>query len=301
MRKFIFLVILLFPTLTFGQSFTGNYRAIFFNLFSEPKTIVAEFEVKTDNSIVGKVKVGDEIKEFIGSVDKKGKFEAVSQPEGNAVYKLKGKFDKENKISFIQRVQVGSGVNKSVSENGFEGTFARFEKPLEKVETTSNTQPQPKIELVDNGKSRLKIIHSNPLFGTDWTDFAAEITFSSSIQKTVVNQNAADYFNLVLKSKNEGEQRLSIASRNYSLTQKIWQPKDLRYISYREESGTNRNSFMAGETMQTDSFYSEGTLEIVKETDTQIVFKLSNFKIKRFAKQDFVILNGYLYANKDGK
>lgn len=297
MNKIIFLLLLLFPTLTFGQNYTGNYRAVFFNLFSDPKTIVAEFEVKSDNSINGKVKVGDEIKLFNGSVDKKGKFEAVSQPEGNTVYKLKGKFDKDNKVSFIQRVQVGSGMNKSVSENGFEGTFSKV-TAVEKPVDSPKLPPMPQVEVVDNGKSLVKIQHSNPLFGNEWSDLMATITFSSSIQRTMVKQDSADYFDLVLKSKTEGQQRLSIASRNYSLTQKLWKANELRYISYREELGTNRNSFSAGATMETDPFYADGKLEIVKETDTQIVFKLSNFKIKRFAKQDFVVLNGFIYADK---
>jgi hypothetical protein len=297
MRKFIFLLIIIFPTFAFGQNYTGNYRAVFFNLFSEPKTIVAEFEVKSDNSINGKVKVGDEIKFLNGSVDKKGKFEAQSQAEGNTVYKLKGKFDKENKISFVQRVQIGSGMNKSVSENGFEGTFSKV-AAVEKNVDSPKSPSTPQVELVDNGKSRIKIQHSNPLFGNEWLDLTATITFSSSVQKTVVNQSAADYFNLVLKSKTEGQQRLSIVTRNYSATQKTWKAKDLRYISYLEESGTNRNSFSAGATMETDPFFADGMLEIFKETDTQIVFKLSNFKIKRFAKQDFVELNGFIYADK---
>ncbi|MEK7723321.1 MAG: hypothetical protein AAB336_03155 [Acidobacteriota bacterium] len=296
MNKIIFLLILLFPTFTFGQAYMGNYRAIFFNLFAEPRTIIAEFEVKTDNSIVGKVKVGDEVKVFNGSVDKKGKFEALSQGEGNTVYKLKGKFDKDNKISFIQRVQVGSGLNKSVSENGFEGSFA---KVAQIVNQSSNASIDlPKVELIDNGKSWIKLQHSNPLFGNDWLDLTANITFSSSVQKMMVKQDSADSFNLVLKSKTEGQQRLSIATRNYSQAQKLWKANDLRYISYREESGSNRNSFMAGATMETDPFFAGGMLEIVKENETQIVFKLSNFKIKRFAKQDFVVLNGFIYSDK---
>lgn len=296
MKNFIISILLLFPMLAFGQSFTGNYRAVFFNLFSEPKTIIAEFEVKTDNSIIGKVKVGDEIKLFNGSVDKKGKFEAVSQAEGNTVYKLKGKFDKDNKIFFIQRIQVGSGLNKSVSESSLEGTFAKFEKTIEVVDSP---KPLLKVELVDTGKSWIKIQHSNPLFGTEWTECLSELSFGSTAKNMAgVKADSADYFNLVLKSKTEGQQRLSISTRNYSLTQKSWKAADLRYISYREESGANRNSFSAGATMQTDPFFADGMLEIVKETETQIVFKLSNFKIKRFGKQDFVVLNGFIYAEK---
>jgi hypothetical protein len=132
MKKIIFLLVLFFPTFAFGQSYTGNYRAIFLTISTNTTAIIAEFEVKSDNSIIGKIKVGDEIKLFNGTVDKKGKFEAVSQIEGNTVYKLKGRFDKDNKISFVRRVQIDSGLNKSVSENGFDGTFSNVEKTPER-------------------------------------------------------------------------------------------------------------------------------------------------------------------------
>ena len=296
MNRIIFLLLLLFPTISFGQSFTGNYRAIFFNLFSEPRTIIAEFEVKNDNSINGKIKIDTVIKDFTGTLDKKGKFEAVIEQVGNFTYKLKGKFDKDNKISLVQRNQIGSGLNKSVSESSLEGTFAKFEKPVEVVDSP---KPLPKVELVDTGKSWIRIQHSNPLFGTEWTECSSELSFGSLANNMLgVEAEEADYFNLVLKSKIEGQQRLSISTRNYSLTQKSWKAADLRYISYREESGADRNSFSAGATMQTDPFFADGMLEIVKETETQIVFKLTNFKIKRFAKQDFVVLNGFIYADK---
>ena len=71
MRKSIFLLVLIFPNLTFGQSFEGNYRAIFFNFFSEPGTIIAEFQVRTDNSLNGKIKIDSLVKDFSGTVDKK--------------------------------------------------------------------------------------------------------------------------------------------------------------------------------------------------------------------------------------
>ena len=112
MRKIIFLLILLFPTFAFGQTYAGNYRATFFNFLSEPRSMTAEFEVKPDNLIIGTALIGDQIKTFSGTVDKSGKFEAVSSAEGNQTYKLKGKFDKNNKISFIRRtVEKSAGSN----------------------------------------------------------------------------------------------------------------------------------------------------------------------------------------------
>jgi hypothetical protein len=41
-----------------------------------------------------------------------------------------------------------------------------------------------------------------------------------------------------------------------------------------------------------------GTIELVKETETQMIFKVSNLKIKRVGKDDFVDLNGFIYAKK---
>lgn len=303
MRKLIILLILILPTISFGQSFAGNYRAVFFNFFSEPKTIVAEFEVKTDNSLIGKVKVGDEIKIFNGTVEKNGKFEALSERQGETVYKLKGKFDKNNKISFVQRVETGSGLNKSVSENGFEGTFAKV--AVTEIETPK-VLPKPQAELIDNGRSWLNLELSNPLFGVQWTDFAATVGFGNSAKTPAGNEskkitgteNASDYFVLHVKSKIEGQQNLTIRIPNYTEDKKSWRQNELRIISYREVKNDDKNSFLAAATLQTDSRYADGKLEIVKETEMQIVFKLTNFKIKRLSKDDFVTINGFIYADK---
>ncbi len=291
MRKIIFLLILLFPTFAFGQNYTGNYRAVFFNLFSEPKTIIAEFEVKLDNSIIAKVKVGDEVKPLNGKVDKKGKFEAVSQKEGNTTYKLKGKFDKNNKISFIQRVQVGSGLNKSVSESGFEGTFSKVEKPVEQVEPLKTNPP---VELVDNGKSWLKIQPANPMFGNEWKDFSAKIIAMN-------NGNAPSYKIQINSDSVAGQQTLTLLFPTFG-NNKVWKAEHFDMLTYLEK---DKKTFARNSFLLTADIYKENPaeflntrIEIVKETETQIVFKLANFKIKRVAKDDFVELNGFIYADK---
>jgi hypothetical protein len=308
MRKFIFLLVLLFPPLALGQSFAGSYRAIFFNLFSEPRTIIAEFEVKQDNSLNGKIKVDSLIKDFTGTVDKKGNFEAVLEQAGNFTYKLKGKFDKNNKISLVQRSQVGSGFNKSISENSLEGNFSKIVVNQTKNETDSTVQPQPKVELIDNGKSWLKIQQSNPFFGTEWTDFTATVGFGNSAKTPVGSESkritgtadASDYLVLRVKSKIEGQQSLSINIPLLAPDKRVWRQSELRNTSYREVSGDNRNSFLAAATLQTDSRYAGGTLEVISENETRIVFKLTDFKIKRLTKDDFVTLNGFVYADKMG-
>lgn len=304
MRKLFFLIILFCPAFAFGQSFAGNYQAIFFNLFSEPKRIIADFEVKADNSLNGRVKIGEQIQIFTGTVEKNGKFEAVSEREGEMFYKLKGRFDKNNKISFIQRTEKGSGLNKSVSENGIGGTFAKVIVTKPKVETTN--APPPKIEISDDGNSRLIIEQLNPMFGTDWTDLTALVSFGNSTKTPVGSESkkitgtadASDYFVLRVKSKVEGLQSLTISVPYNSPDQKIWRENELKVASYREVKGEDRNTFLASVMFQTDSRYVDGTLEVVSETETQIVFKLTDFKIKRLTKEDFVTISGYVYADK---
>jgi hypothetical protein len=298
MIKIIFLIILLCPTLTFGQNYTGNYRAIFFNLFSEPKTIIAEFEVKSDNALNGKIKIDSAVKDFAGTVDKKGKFEAVIEQIGNFTYKLKGKFDKDNKISLVQRNQVGSGLNKSVSENSLEGTFSKVATPVaENPQSIANKD----FPVIDNGKNQINIQHSNPAFGNLWTDFTAKITFGNSEKNTIGTTDKPDYFNLLIDSKIEGQQKLSLTTMIYLPKQKVWESKNIRSISYREidKEKSIRNSFIsASDYYIGNPQHAGGTLEIVKETETQIVFKIANLKIKRVAKDDFVALNGFVYADK---
>lgn len=304
MRIFILLAILLLPSPAFGQSFEGSYRAVFFNLFSGQKMIVAEFAVKTDNSLSGKIKIDDSVKTFSGAVDKKGKFEAIIEQSGNYTYKLKGKFDKDNKISLVQRNQIGSGLNKSVSESAIEGSFSKVKVAL--AEPIAATPTEPKAELIDNGKNWLKIAHSEPMFGTHWTGFIAAVSFGNSkitpvgseSKKITETSEASDYFVVQVKSKIEGQQTLRINVPLYAPGKKIWRQNELRTASYREVRGEQRNSFLAGGTFLTDLRYTDGKLEIVSETDTQIVFKLTDFKIKKLIKEEFVTLDGFIYADK---
>lgn len=302
MRKFILLAILLFPLSAFGQSFEGNYRAVFFNLFSGQKVIVAEFTVTADNALSGKIKIDKSVKTFSGTIDKKGRFEAVIEQSGNYTYKLKGKFDKDNKISLVQRNQSGSELNKSVSESAIEGKFSR----IAAAETNSASPVQPKAELIDIGQSRLTIEHSEPLFGGIWTDFNASVSFGNSAKtpagseskKVTGTREASDYFVLLVKSKTEGQQALRINVPNYAPGKKIWGQKELRAITYREVKDEQKNSFLTGAMLQADSRYDAGRLEIISESETQMVFKLTNFKIKRLGKEDSVTLNGFVYADK---
>ncbi len=284
MKKFIFLFLLIFPTLVCGQNYAGNYRAIFYNLSSQPITIMAEFEVRTDSSIIANVKVGDEIKILKGLVDKNGKFEVSGSAEGKTIYKLKGKFDKANKISFIRRIEERSSGSKSVSESSLEGNFAKFEKTIE-------TQP---VNITLNGKNNLSVKQSTPFFGNEWTDFIAKLITKKG--------DPVDTFNLELVSDfSEGERKLSVILPIFSNKQKVWKSTELTWVIYSEKTKPvyRRNWFSSTyEDFNKNVGLQGGQIEIVGDNDTQMIFKLSNLKLKRVGKDDLVELNGLIYADK---
>ena len=274
----------LFPTLAFGQNYAGNYRAIFYNLASTPITINAEFEIKTDKSIVARVKVGDEIKTLNGFVDKNGKFEVVSIAEGKTVYKLKGKFDKANKLSFIRRIEERSKGSKSVSENSLEGTFA-------KVEKTSETRP---VTPILDGNNNLSIKQSTPFFGNEWTGFTAKLITKKG--------DTVDTFNLELVSDvADGERKFSVILPIFSNKQKVWKSTELTWVIYSERTkpATKRNWFSSTyDDYNKKAELQGGQIEIVGDNETQMIFKLSNLKVKRIGKDDFAEINGIIYAEK---
>lgn len=60
-----------------------------------------------------------------------------------------------------------------------------------------------------------------------------------------------------------------------------------------------RNSFITSfDHYLNNPQHANGKLEIVKETESQIVFKITNLKIKPVANTDFVVINGFIYALK---
>ncbi|HQU91514.1 MAG TPA: hypothetical protein PLK77_04415 [Pyrinomonadaceae bacterium] len=304
MAKLIFILAILLPSATFGQVFDGSYRAIFVDLLSERKMIVAEFSVSAEGTLGGILRINDSEKAFNGTVEKTGKFEAVIEQGGNFTFKLKGKFDRDNKISLVQMEQTGSGLNRRVSEKAVEGKFFKVESTL--PETGPSIATGTDAELSNTGKSLLKLAHSEALFGTTWADFIAVIRFersnrprpdSGSIQDTGTNE-PRDILVVNVRSKIDGQQTLMFNIAAYAPGKKSWRQNELRAATYREVKGEQRNSFLTGATFQTDPRYANGRVEIVEENESQIVLKLTNFKIKRLNKEEFVTLDGFIYADR---
>lgn len=302
MRNLLFIVALFLPSSAFTQSLEGNYQAIFFDVSSGNRSIVVEFSVSAEMSLSGILRIDGSEKPFIGAVGKNGKFEALIEQIGNYTYKLKGKFDQDNKISLVQRETVGSGLNKSVSEWAVEGQFARAKVPL------SQTGPPVGInlgaEVSDTGRSSLKVLHSQTLYGTTWTDLIAAAGFDTSRKpsssadprKDTAADGSPDILVVNVRTTVEGQQALMINIPVSTQGKKSWGQNELRAASYREVKGAQRHTFLTGATFQTDPRYADGKIEIVRENESQIVFKLTNFKIKKLNKDEFVKLDGFIYA-----
>ncbi|MDM7922394.1 MAG: hypothetical protein QUS14_08840 [Pyrinomonadaceae bacterium] len=298
------LLAILLPATAFGQSFVGSYRAVFVDLFSGNKIIVAEWEVSADRSLIGTLKVDGSEKSFSSKVEENGKFEAVIEQSADYIYKLKGKFDGEKKISLVHREQAGSESNKSVSERAIEGTISKVKTGPR--EFRSSGAGGADAGVTDIGKSRIEVRSSQPIFGAIWSDFAASVSFNKPKrmpigddhkEATETGESLVDAA-INVSSKGEGQQTLMINIPNYSPGKKIWRQSELGAASYREVKGEQRNSFITGATFQTDPRYADGEIEVVRENESLIVFKLTNFKIKKFNKEDFVTLDGFIYADK---
>lgn len=276
---------MLFPAAAFGQSYTGNYRASFFNFLSDPRIIVIQFEIKADNSVVAIVDPDGAKTRLTGAVEKSGKFVAASEPVGDTVLKLTGKFGKENKVSFVRRTQTGSGMNRSVSENGIEGTFAKFQPP----------PPLPQAPVLPtDGKSLLNVRRSTPLFTDEWTEMTARI-IDEPDNGTVVRR-----FDITWKGETK-ERRLQITTRVSRVSERVWRTNgvDVTFASYREidKTAAARNTFSStSDTYKSTPALQSGSVEILEDSAGRVVIRLTGFRIKRLLEDDFAEFNGVVYV-----
>lgn len=288
MKIVILLLTVLFPAIVHGQEFAGIYQARFLDIYSNTRMITARFEVKTDDKVAAIVRIDDEVVILLnGSIDKKGRFEATAESDGSLSYQLKGRFDKKE-VSFVQRTEEKTRSSKSVSENVLKGTFIRIGDSESQAPGSNDAD-----ELKDNGSSWLDVAHGNPLFGPEWRSLSARVV--SKLDGNVQS------FEIEAFTVNEtGEQRLTILFPKYLATKKTWTEKELTMVTYREKSKDGRrNSFVSfAELYSRYPELSGGKVELVKETETQMIFRISKLKIKRVNGPDHVELNGFAYAEK---
>jgi hypothetical protein len=289
MRKCLWLWLLfILPAAVYGQnqSFKGFYQARFFNVLGDIKVIEAEFEVQENNSIVGKVKIGDETKNLQGSVKSKGKFEAQTPATDGTALIIKGEFafnGNDAKVSLIQRWQKKEKGSKQTSETTLSG-FIKSMPPTVELKD---------VGISDNGKTQLWFQHTNPLFGKEWTDVPATVKLTNVAGQTSIA--------VEIKTKtSDSERGFSFRMWIRQKDQKVWLGRDLAMPSYREK----KEKAAGGANMELNFFLGSngnvkgGQVEIVSEDENKIVFKVTNLLIKRYIRDDFVQIDGFIHAMK---
>jgi hypothetical protein len=275
MRKFIFLLILLFPTLLFGQSFSGNYQARFISLDNNISPL-AEFEVKSDGTVVGKIIVSQTTTNIRGKVNSLGNLEATSNESPNS-YTLKANLNQVGKITLTRREQVNTGGIRSYSQSIMQGNLTRIDK---------NSS-------INTNKSELVIEQPNPFF---------EKIFTAKTTNVIVQKNDLfQIFHLQMTGGADNTERgfyFSIA-RPRDSTQKNWKIDNIRSLNYVEknENFVKTNRFrITYEMWLKNKDIASGEIELVSENSRQMVFRIVNLKIKNEANDDIVTINGLVYA-----
>lgn len=279
MRKLIFLLMLLFPTLIFGQSFAGNYQARFISLDKNISPL-AEFVVQSDGTVIGKIIVSQTTTNIRGSVDSLGNLEARSN-ESSIIYTLKANLNQGGKITLTSREQVNLGGIQNNSQSYMQGNFTRIEK--------SSAQDSS----INANKSELVIEQPNPFF---------EKVFTANAIKVIVEKNDLfQIYHLQMMGGADNTERgfyFSIA-RPKGSAQKTWKIDNIRAINYVEknENFEKTNRFRINyETWLKNRENASGEIELVSEDSRQMVFSIKNLKIKNEANDDIVTINGLVYA-----
>lgn len=284
---FLLLSVFLLSITVFGQSSEGFYRARFISL-DRSVNPVAEFVIQSNGTVTGKIIVNESATVIRGQVDADGNLEARSGSESRTNYMVKADMRRGGKITLTSRSETNTAGNRNNSQAFMQGSYSKIANPA-----AQNLPVSP------NKKSELTIEQPNPLF---------ENTFTSAQVKVIVEKNSS--FNLYHLQMMGGEEMdehgfyFSIA-RPQDSDQKIWKAENIRALNYVEKTGydkkaskyANINRFRADYEMwlKNRTIYS-GEIELVSENNRQMVFKINNLKIKNEANNDFVTLNGIVYA-----
>jgi len=279
MRKFIFLLILLFPMFAFGQSYEGNYLARFISLDRNVSPTV-EFEVRSDGVVVGKIIVSQLTTSIRGSVDSLGNLEATSEESPNT-FTLKASLSPVGKITLTSREQVNTGGIRRYSQSNMQGNLTRVEK--------SSAQDSA----IHTNQSELIIEQPNPFF---------EKIFSTATVKVIVEKkDLFQIYHLQMMGGADNTERgfyFSIA-RTRDSAQKNWRIDNIRSLNYVEknENFVKTNRFRTTyEMWLKNRDVASGEIELVSENSGQMVFRIVNLKIKNEANEDTVTINGLVYA-----
>lgn len=284
MSKIVFslaFILFVLPFAVFGQSYEGFYRAHFISLDRNVNP-TAEFEIQSNGNVSGKIIVNGSSTIIRGKVDFSGMLEAVSGNESSTKFTLKTDLKQNGKITLMSRSQTNTAGSQSNSGMFMQGTYSKIEKS-----TNSNWL------LPYAGKSELTIEQPNPLF---------ESKFSSTDAKVILEKNGSfNLYHLQMMGGTENTERgfyFSIA-RPQDSPQKIWKAENIRALNYVEktEKYTKVNRFRTDyEKWLKNKDVASGEIELVSEDSRRMVFRINNLKIKNEANNDFVTINGTVYA-----
>ena len=272
-------MVLFLPVLLFAQisKYQGKYHAISFSISGGEK-MKTDFEVNADGIINGDFTIGanDEtvFKDLQGKTNAKGKFEAqVTQADGT-IFSINGylPFEKEkSSISFVQKKIVTGNGSKHVSETGATGFITRL----------SEQESAPEIDIEDEGKTYLFFGNTSLLFANAWWPVTSSFTttnYQTNTFKTIeIKDESGDsirYFRFAL-AEQPGK--------------KTWLASEGFTVSYKETKGTEKNHYMIKQS---------GKIELISETNNEIVFKITNLQLKKLVGDNTVRIDGYIHAAK---
>lgn len=281
MKKITSLVMILFlPVFLVAQfsKYQGKYHAASFSISGGEK-MKTDFEVKADGIINGNFTIGknDEIvlQNLQGSVNEKGKFEARITQEDGTIFSINGKLPLENQkssISFVQKKIITESGSKHVSETGATGFIMRL----------AEEESEPVTDIEDQSKTHLVLESTNIFFANEWWPITTSFTTTSYQTKTFKT----------IEIKEEGGD--SIRYFRFALTEepdkKTWLASEGFPVSYKETRGTEKNNYIIKQS---------GKIELISETNNEIVFKITNLQLKKLVGDNIVRINGYIHAAKN--
>lgn len=139
----------------------------------------------------------------------------------------------------------------------------------------------PEIKIDDSGKTHLIPGGINLLFSNDWIPVTT--TFA------VTSYETKRFKTIELKYESGDSTRYFRFALTELADKKIWLAGEGCTVSYRKTIGSVRNSYLIKQS---------GKIELISESNNEIVFKITNLKLKKLASADIVQIDGYIHAAK---
>lgn len=274
-------LLILLSVVVFGQSFAGYYKAQFIALDANTPKPIVEFEIQSNSAVNGKITIGAVMTIIKGQINYNGNLEAKSERINNTVYTLKANMkSSDGRITLNSLSEEKSFGRQTGAQTTMRGSYSR-----------AGMSGAPPTAV--NRKSELIIEQPNPLFEREFTSGEAKIIVEKSGFFTL--------YHFQMAGGGENTERgfyFSIARASDS-PQKIWKVENIRGMNYIEktENYTKINRFRIDyEKWLKNKDAASGEIELISENSRQMIFKINNLKIKNEANNDFVIINGIVYA-----